>query len=189
MNRRDILQTVALIMGGSLVSPTLAGILTKADTSVDTKKTLIFDAYQENFLADLADLIIPTTDTPGAKAAGVGPFINKMLSDCYALKEQNIFKKGLLKIDQEAKKAFGKPFLEISISQKTALLKIAEAEALDNTQAGNKEPQFFRLLKEITLLGYFTSEIGCTQALAYEWVPGRYSGCITLEKGQKPWAT
>jgi hypothetical protein len=180
---------VAVMMGGTLASPALAGMLDGQTKPLGQPSTLFFDPAKENLLAEIAEVIIPTTDTPGAKAAGVGPFINLMISDCYTPADQAIFAKGLIKIERDAKAAFGKPFAELSLEQKTALLKIAEADAIDNQKAGIKEPQFFRMAKELTLLGYFTSEIGCTQALAYEWIPGRYDGCVTLKTGQKPWAT
>ena len=173
MNRRDVLQMVAVMMGGTLASPVLAGMLEGKTQILGQKASLFFDPTQENLLAEIADVIIPTTDTPGAKAAGVGPFINLMISDCYTPADQAIFKKGLNKLERDSKAAFGKSFAEATLEQKTALLKIAEVDAVDNQKAGIKEPQFFRMVKELTLLGYFTSEIGCTQTLAYEWIPGR----------------
>lgn len=186
MNRRDVLQSVAMMMGGLVLSPSLVNAL---DAPQRTSGKLLFGAADQDLLAEIAEVIIPTTDTPGAKAAGVGPFINTMISDCYAEADQKAFRKGLARLERDCKAAFGKSFVEASNDQRTALLKIAEADAMENIKAGDKTPQFFRMVKELTLFGYFTSEIGCTQALAYEWVPGRYEGCVPLKPGQKAWAT
>jgi hypothetical protein len=125
-------------------------------------------------------VIIPTTDTPGAKAAGVGPFIVKMIADCYKKEDQDAFKSGLQAFEGGCKENFGKSFVDCNNEQRTAALTAAEA---------NKDSKFFRTMKELTVFGYFTSEIGCTQALRYEPVPGRYDGAYPYKKGDKAWAT
>jgi hypothetical protein len=49
-------------------------------------------------------------------------------------------------------------------------------------------PHYFRMMKELALLGYFTSEIGCTQAQRYEESPGRWEPCTPYTKGEPAWA-
>lgn len=192
MNRRDALQMVAVMMGGMLTTPALADMLSNPRNLGQTPGSmpLVFSAEQEALIAEIADVIIPTTsDSGGAKAAGVGPFINTMVSDCYPKDYQDRFKAGLAKIDRECKAAFGKSFVQANNDQRTVVLKIEESNAYADRQAGVKEQAFWFMIKELTMFGYFTSEIGCTKALAYEWVPGRFEGCVDLKPGQKAWAT
>ena len=103
--------------------------------------------------------------------------------------------------------AYGKAFVQLDPAQRIEIVRKLEAEAKQQkaemaAQAQNASGQadlqvpkakqnfspFFTILKDLTLTGYFTSEIGCTQALEYVAVPGRYDGCVPLKAGQKAWA-
>lgn len=198
MKRRDALGRVALLMGGTLSAPTMLAFLEgcKSATESSSALTFPFSADRKALVSEVAEIIIPKTDTPGAKDAKVGEFIEKMLKDCYAAKDQESFNKGLSELEK-------KDFLKSKPEEQTALLKEMEAAAKDEmakageekkkyTEAGKEYTDagvpFFRLVKELTLLGYFTSEPGATQALEYVAVPGRYDGCIDLKPGQKNWA-
>lgn len=198
MNRRDALERVALMMGGVVSAPTILAFLegcTPGEKS-GTQQFTGFQADQLSLVSEVAETILPATDTPGAKDAKVGEFIEVMLKDCYYPKDQNSFLSGLEELSK-------KGFMKASPDERVKLLTEAEDHsyqfkeetALKRKQA--KENQqvfdepgvpFFSLMKELTLLGYFTSEPGATQALDYLPVPGRYEGCITLESGQKTWA-
>ncbi len=198
MNRRDALSRVALLMGGTLTAPTMIAFLNGCKTTNETATAanFAFSADQLNLVSEIAEIIIPKTDTPGAKDAKVGEFVQVMLKDCYYEKDQKSFMAGLEKLNE-------KDFLKATPEEQTALLTAAETEAADELkkigeergkakEAGKtfEEPgvPFFRLMKELTLLGYFTSEQGAQQALEYVQVPGRYDGCIDLKPGQKAWA-
>jgi hypothetical protein len=163
---------------------------------------------QRALVAEIAEHIIPKTTTPGAKEAGVGPFIELMLKDCYKAQEQQNFLEGLADVDAKATKAHGKNFLQTSLAEQVALLKMVEKETIELMKSANvqqvkvgdnvdkevisskklKGTPFWRLMKELTLFGYFTSEQGATQALDYVPIPGRYEGCIPLKPGQKAYA-
>ena len=134
---------------------------------------------QDDVLSEMADTIIPTTDTPGAKAAGVPDFIKKMLADCYEKKDSDAVKEGLDKLEADAVAKYGKGFSKITNEERIAMLKEVEAT----------KSAFWRIMKDLTVTGYFTSEIGCTQALRYEQVPGKYIGDLPYKKGDKAWAT
>jgi Gluconate 2-dehydrogenase subunit 3 len=200
-------------MGGVLSAPTMIAMLEgcKSNTATETVNTAFgFAADQKNLVAEIAEMIIPKTATPGAKDAGVGPFIEMMLKDCYKPAQQEHFMKGLADVEEASKKANGKAFVEATQEQKTAILKQFEQSAKDEAKKNEevkkvtdaetgltKETKgkqdapptpFFRLMKELTLLGYFTSEQGAKNALAYVQVPGKYVGCVKMEKGQKTWA-
>ncbi|MFT4031284.1 MAG: gluconate 2-dehydrogenase subunit 3 family protein [Siphonobacter sp.] len=191
MKRREALQWVGVMMGGMLATPALADIVEGRKALPTNAAALpIFDQPTEALLAEIADVIIPTTpDSPGAKAAGVAPFINTLVTDCYPKEYQTRLLSGLARVDRETKAVYGKSFAEASNDQKTSILKLEEANAYADRKAGSKEQSFWFIVKELTLFGYFTSEIGATQALSYEYVPSRYEGCIPLKPGQKAWAT
>jgi hypothetical protein len=135
-------------------------------------------AAQRELLADAANVIIPDTETPGAKAAGVENFIIRVLRDCYPWEEQKEFYGALDRLDAEGKALNGKGFATLDPVAKADVLK----------QAMKTEKSFFSLLKQLTVAGYFTSEIGATKALEYLPIPGRFEGDIPLAAGQKVWA-
>jgi hypothetical protein len=198
MNRRDALGRVALLMGGTLSAPTLLAFLGGCKSANDTLTATIFpfSAERKDLVSEIAEIILPETDTPGAKQARVGEFIEKMLMDCYAAKDQDSFLTGLKEVEE-------KKFLKAAPAQRIAILKQMEgaaktagAEAAEEKKkdslAGKEHAEkgvpFFRLMKELTLMGYFTSEPGATLALDYLPVPGRYDGCMDLKPGQRSWA-
>jgi hypothetical protein len=151
----------------------------------------ILTADQIAFLDEVAETIIPTTDTPGAKAAKVGAFMNTMVTDCYEEKDQKIFMDGMAKIDESSKKSNGNSFIKSTAEQRTALLNELNKELKKYNESKKEEDpiHYFGMMKQLTLLGYFTSEIGATQALRYIAIPGKYEGCVPYKKGDKAWAT
>jgi len=187
MNRRDAIGRVALIMGGTLIGAEflLSGCKPKAATLEN-----LFDNDHVAFLNEVADTILPDTKTPGAKAAKVGDFIAVMVRDCYETADQDIFLKGLGQIDEASNKKFSKKFLDLDASQRTAVLTDLDKEqqAYTKTKKPKDPNHYFRMIKELTLLGYFTSGIGCKQALRYVEVPGHYDGNLPYKKGDKAWA-
>lgn len=189
MNRREALERVALVLGGTVIGG--AAFLQGCKTG--DSKAAGFSLTQEQiaFLDEVAETIIPTTNTPGAKAAKVGAFMNVMVTDCYEPKDQKIFTEGIALIDESSKALFGKTFMEISPEQRTRLLNQVnkELKAYNDTKQEKDPNHYFGMMKQLTLLGYFTSEVGATQALRYVAVPGKYEGCIPYAKGDKAWAS
>jgi hypothetical protein len=175
MNRREAVQRISLLMGGALSAPAMAGILGQ---KTNLGESVQVTAQQEALLAEVADVIIPTTSTPGAKAAGAEKFVVRVMRDCYPMDDQKKFYNGLAKLDSDSKSAYGKGFASLSNDQKIDMVK----------KLTTSDQTFFRRLKELVVTGYFTSEIGATQALEYVEVPGRLEACIPYKKGQKAWA-
>jgi hypothetical protein len=142
------------------------------------------------FLDDVADTILPETSTPGARAAGVGPFMALMVTDTYDEEEQRIFRGGLRTLDDECRALNGVPFASATPPQRLALLERLDREQFDYTNARRPgdPPHYFRMIKELTLLGYFTSEIGYTQAMRYVETPRRFDPCVPYSPGDKLWA-
>jgi hypothetical protein len=189
MNRRDALSRVALILGGTVVG---ANVFLEGCKPADKKAGSLTEFTPEEvaYLDEIAETIIPATDTPGAKAAKVGAFMTVMVKDCYEEKDQKTFRDGMDKINNAADKKFDKEFMELTPQQRHQLLVEIDNEQKDFSKNRKKDDpnHYFRLMKELTLLGYFTSEPGCTQALRYVESPGKYEGCIPYKKGEKAWA-
>jgi len=163
------------MMGGMLSAPTLAGAMGRI---TNTGPSVVVTAEQETLLAEVADVIIPTTSTPGAKAAGVEKFIVRVMRDCYPKSDQDSFYAGLAKLDANSKSKFDKGFMALDGTQKNEMVK----------QIMTDDKPFFLRMKELTTTGYFTSEIGATKALEYLPVPGQFNGCMPMKPGQKAWA-
>ncbi|WP_288882536.1 gluconate 2-dehydrogenase subunit 3 family protein [Pedobacter panaciterrae] len=223
MDRREAVRNMAFLMGGALSATTIGVFLDSCNSPSTKTNGKLFDDNQLKLITEVADIIIPTTSSPGAKAAGVGPFIALMVKDCYPEDAQKAFVKGLDALEEQSKDQFKKSFLEISPAERTQLLsklreetiaatkaeqdkqKEADAQKTDPDKAKSQtenagfasilpkdkpktEPRFFSIIRDLTLLGYFTSEIGATKAMAYIDIPGRYDGCVDLKPGQKVWA-
>lgn len=206
MDRREAVRYISLLLGGTAIVGSNA-FLTGCKTQ--TGKTTEFSADDIAYLDEIADTILPPTSTPGAKAAKVGQFMTVMVNDCYEEGDQKAFRDGMDKLNEASKKKYGSSFLAISPQQKNDLLVSLDKEAKDyqkkvnefnqnenkkqteETAKGNKyvkqhmSPHYFTLMKQLTLLGYFTSKIGYTQARRYTPVPGRFDGCIPYKKGDK----
>ena len=175
MNRREAIQKVTLVLGGVIAAPLMAGAMGQV---TNFGKSVVVSAEQEALLAEVADVIIPTTKSPGAKAAGVEKFIVRVMRDCYEKPEQEKFYAGLAKLDADSQAKFGKGFAGLDLDQKNAMVK---QSTVDNKA-------FFLAMKGLTVTGYFTSEVGATQALEYLPIPGRFDGCMPIKAGQKTWA-
>jgi gluconate 2-dehydrogenase gamma chain len=193
IDRREALRKTALLMGAAVSASAIAGILNGCKATPDLNyKPVFFTEEQARLVSELAEIILPKTDTPGAKELGVPNFIDKVVSQCYSKEDQDRFIVGLTAFDEEAKKTYGDSFVyakpedQIILIKKT--LETAIAEKKENPTA--KRP-FILMAKELTMLGYFSSETGSTKVLQYEPVPGSYKGCIPLsEAGNgKTWAT
>lgn len=189
MNRREALARVAWIMGGAVVGANLflEGCTREAAKNVES----LFEPATVDLLGDIADTILPPTSSPGAKEAGVGAFIPVMVKDCYAQDDQKTFVDGLAKLEDAAKEKFGRKFQELDLNERTELLAAIDKQAKDHqrNKTGEDPNHYFHLFKQLTLLGFFTSELGATKALRYVQVPGRYDGDYPYKKGDKAWAT
>lgn len=182
MTRRDALTRIAYLMGGTLIAtePFLSGTRLSG-------KPLASAGFTKDDLAlmdEIGETIIPTTDTPGAKATAIGAFMAMMVADCYDDAHQTLFQVGLKKIDETCRQRFEKTFRQATPAQRTELLNALDVEQKDlqRKKAKDELPHYFRLIKELTLVGYFTSEIGASQTLQYSEVPGRLDGNVPYKK-------
>ena len=193
MNRREAIERTALLLGYAVSGPAMMGILKGCKAAPELNyKPVFLTVDQARLVGEIAEVIIPKTDTPGAKDVGVPSFIDLILKDAYAKADQDRFLKGLQEFEEETKKAYGDSFIDLDPEkQKEMVKKIHDpAIAMAKTPEGRKEAKpFILIMKELTLLGFFTSEPGATKVLQYEPVPGAYHGCLPLTEVGKTWAT
>jgi hypothetical protein len=198
MNRREALSRVALLMGGVLSGPTLMAFKLPTATKA-ASSSISLTASQQSILSLVAEHILPKTNTPGAIDAGVPAFIQKMINDCYKSPDQTSFVAGLQSLEAQgfaAKSSAEQVQILSKLEAETAELMKArnvkqvkvgdneDKEAMDTTPQG---VPFWRLTKELTLLGYFTSEVGVNASFVYEPIPGKFTP-TKLKPGQKAYA-
>ena len=187
LTRREAIRRVSALLGGAALIGQSAWL---AGCTAPRSSANVFTDSDVALLDEIADTILPDTKTPGAKAAGVGAFIAVMVRDTYEPSEQRLFVDGLATLEDESRAQNGGGFMASSPEQRVALLERLDREAIEYMRRPGAEgrPHYFRLMKELTLLGYFTSEIGCTVAQRYAEVPGRFDPCVTYTAGDKAWA-
>lgn len=206
MERREAVKYISILLGGAVIGADafLSGCKTKTGSTTD------WTTEDVAYLNEIAETILPRTSTPGAKDANVGQFMTVMVNDCYEEADQKAFREGLDKLNDASDKKFGKNFMSITPQQRTELLTEIDREAKDYQKKvgefnnaenkkekdeiakGNKNyvkqhmaPHYFTIMKQLTLLGFFTSQEGMTKAVRYLPVPGRYEGCVPYKKGDK----
>ncbi|MFL5771664.1 MAG: gluconate 2-dehydrogenase subunit 3 family protein [Flavisolibacter sp.] len=206
MERREAVKYISILLGGTVIGADafLTGCKTK------TGKRTSFSQDDIAYLNEIGETILPQTATPGAKAANVGAFMTVMVNDCYEEGDQRAFMDGMDKLNDASNKKFKDDFMKITPQQRHDLLVDLDKESKDyqkdvnkfnseeskketeETRKGNlkykkqyKSSHYFTMMKQLTLLGYFTSEVGLTKAVRYVPVPGRFDGCIPYKKGDK----
>ncbi len=201
MNRRNAITQLSLILGGTLSLPTVQamGRFEKGNGFSNVPTAFALTREQRSLLSEVAEQIIPKTDTPGAIEAGVPAFVEMMLRDCYKAPEQASFLEGMAQLQQQN-------FLSQNDVQKVEMLRKLEADTkqqmkayqVKQTKMGDNEDKevmkaqlrglpFWRLMKELTLLGYFTSEKGLNANFEYVPTPGKFE-LIKIKPGQKLYA-
>jgi hypothetical protein len=237
MSRREVVRRVGALLGGlTLVGGSaLLTACEKERPKAPPVRSPIgeFTVQDIDLLDEIADTILPTTKTPGAKAAQTGAFMALMVTDTYKPSDQQVFRAGMRTLDETCRKTNGVTFMAATPAQRLALLETLDREQKaygearsaagkargkpDTTKAeaakterflpgqqkevaagadvgqasaitADTPTHYFRMMKELALLGYFTSEIGCTQALRYIESPGRYDPCAPYQKGERAWA-
>jgi hypothetical protein len=208
LTRREAVQRVAALLGGSALAGgdrLFALSFEPADIErVMAQGSAAMSAADVALLDEIAETILPETSTPGAKAARVGAFMALMVSEAYDERSRQVFQQGLRQLDEACRQAHASPFMQASAAQRLSVV-----EALDREQHAVMEDRapkrrvrapgaapesdepahYFRLMKELTLLGYFTSEIGCTRAMRYIESPGRFDPNAAHSPGDRSWAS
>ncbi len=190
LTRREALHQLSLLVGGALSAPVMSAILSgyRAGPPSPDWMPQTLTAHQSELLELLVDGIIPPTDTPGAKDAGVPAFIDKLLEDWVDPDERDRFRAGLATVDDLTRQAHGAAFREATPAQRNALLARLDEEAVQARRDDVEPLPFFATLKEWTLVGYYTSEVGATQELRWLAAPGRYEADVPFEQVGRTWA-
>ena len=175
LDRRDLLAGAAALFGAELVAPLAKALAEELPASAPATgfaaSHTVLTADQRSLVAAISERIIPTTDTPGAIAAGVPAYIEMMLADWYEPTDRNEFMTGLGVLEGHARVQFNRPFAGLAPEEQDLVLTQAMTGRVSGL-AGN----FFEHCRQLTVLGYYTSEVGCKQERVYLPVPGRYDG-------------
>lgn len=188
IDRKEALKRTALLIGGAVFAPNALGVLQgcTAQPGVDWEPEL-FSNEQARLTSSLADVIIPKDEYPSASEAGVPAFIESMINDVYTEEQRNEFLDGLDAFAEKSRLELGGEYYESSEEDRYQLTYNENQDLLELER--EEDVPFFLRFKELTILGYFTSEVGATEVLRYEPVPGVYNGCIPFEQVGKTWAT
>jgi Gluconate 2-dehydrogenase subunit 3 len=187
MNRRQLIKHIALLTGSAVAG---GEFFLSGCKSSDKSSVGFFTEKDISFFDEIAETILPKTNTPGAKEAEVGKFMTFYSTDCYDELQRKALKDGISKLNEASEKLYKVSFMEATAPQRQTLLTATDAEAKKYNDNRSKEspPHYFTLMKQLTLLGFFTSKPGVTQVLRYVPVPGKYEGCIEYKEGETSWA-
>ena len=181
MNRREALQRVALLLGGAISAPAIQAALSDWRPGPHYTPTTL-TPEQFDLVASLADLIIPATETPGARGVGVPEFIDLLLTESYLPQVRDRFLAGLSAFAEQFRQKYHKPFLQGKPEQQAEMLTELDREAVAARLSGAADLPFFGMMKELTLIGYYTSVVGANDELQFQPATNRFDGCIPLER-------
>jgi hypothetical protein len=197
IDRREAIRYVSALLGGvAFTGGARLFAAIESDGAATPRTAGDFTAEHVAFLDEIAETILPATKTPGAKAAKVGAFMALMVTDAYGPEEQTVFRDGMRRVDSAMREQAHVSFMKATPEQRLALLveldgeakRVMDARAAKADDDKTQPPHFFRMMKQLALLGYFTSEIGCVQAQRYVETPGRFDPCVPYSPGEPSWA-
>ncbi len=192
MERRDILKLLASAAAFPALSQDSVAFFQDVHSQIAKSAGLkTLNPHQDATVTTIAELIIPQTETPGAKAVKVNEFIDLILTEWYDEATTARFLKGLSDVDSRSQKLFGKKFVACPAGQQNQLLKVLDEEAMlsRKQEAASKNKSqtpalapmnFFGMIKKLTLIGYYTSEAGFQDELHRSIIPATHSGCAPL---------
>ena len=174
MNRRTVIKNFLVFSAGAALIPSCMHEESKSSILL---KNIKIDGDQEKMMAELAETIIPKTNTPGAKDLSSHLFVLMMVDDCYTKADQEKFMNGMEQFEAFAKKNYGNPFLKCTPAQKTELLKKLE----DKKDVTDEITAFYSTTKRLTIQSFTSSKYFLTNVQVYEMIPGRFHGCVPVK--------
>ncbi len=189
MTRRQLLQRIAVLVGGAVSPSVVRAALGQGRplANVDDWRPRTLTTHQNRAVTTIAELIIPATDTPGATAARVNEFIDLLLTEWVDDDERERFLTGLADLDAGSVAEHQRPFLELQQAEQMAMLEPLDVAAVEARIAGAipgsahiEGLPFFGMMKEMTLVGYYTSKVGMRQELGYRGFTGTYESCMVM---------
>ena len=188
MDRRELLKMIASATGVAMIGMP-AFVLGQAPVA---QAAAGFTAEEVALLDEIAEAIIPRTDTPGAKDAEAGAFMARFVSNCYSPEDRAAFRAGLVDLDQHA----GGSFMALPATDRLQLLTGLDRKAGEQARAARVNADgaesglhWFTMIKQLVIFSFFTSRVGATEVLRYDPVPGHYDGDLPYEPGTPAWAT
>jgi hypothetical protein len=188
MERRDVLKLLGSATALSAFPLEALTLIEQASAQGTALRTL--DPHQNATVTTIAELIIPATDTPGAKDAKVNEFIDLLLTEWFDPAETKQFLAGLTEVDACSKQKFSVAFIDSTPAQQKDVLKQLDLAAMDFAIAQKKAMRadaapppmnFFYQMKKLTLAGYYPSQIGFSQELGKTIIPPGHAGCAPIE--------
>ena len=204
MNRREFLECAAILVAGTSLSQVAFSLSQEQRVYLATAPSYIardpafLSAQQKKTLVMLTETIMPRTDTPGAIDAGVPRFVELMVFEWLTDDERAIFLAGLNDLMSSVQAEYGVAYEQLKAPQRVAVLEALEAAASDSSwyDMGSaamrdfiSDAPFICQLKELTIWGFFTSEVGSRQVLRYEAMPMEFDGHRKLDDDDSSWAT
>jgi gluconate 2-dehydrogenase gamma chain len=187
MDRRQTLKGLGALAGASLAGTSLLAEFFRVSAAIRDDGAAwapkLLTPAQAALLPELVEVVIPRTDTPGAKDALVHVFVDLFVKDCYPQARREVFLQGFADVEAASRAKYGRDFLALAADERLALLTALERDSFQKNEPPEKS--FVRSLKSMTMLGYFSSKSGATQAADYVQSPGPYRGCVALKPGQK----
>ncbi len=189
MHRRQALRLLASAAALPLLSREAFSLFQEVHDQLPAQTVLkTLNPHQNDTVTTIAEIIIPQTNTPGAKAARVNEFIDLILTDWYDEEEKSTFMTGLANVDVRTRELHGKDFIQCGEKQQIEILGALDDDMASRAEDARRrrthppEKNFFFMMKQLTLVGYYTSQIGFEQELHGEIIPSRHAGCAPLEE-------
>jgi len=203
MNRRDFLQCAAILVSGTAVgrwgfalSEEQRAYLAAAP-NYNARPVNYLEPEQRRIVAAMAETIIPRTETPGAIDAGVPAYLERMMAEWLNEQEREVFAAGLADMETRIPREYGRAFHELEPGEQRAIMEALEQAASDSPwyDPGNNihsdylsDAPFICQFKELTIWGFFTSEVGGTQVLRHNPMPMYFDGEIPLSPDESTWS-
>jgi hypothetical protein len=204
LDRREVIRRLAAVAAGSgflTLEPSelLAALgephAHRGAPAKSRHRFAVLTPHQRQTVVELAEMIIPTTDTPGAKDAGIDEFADILLAEWFNEGERNAFMEGLLGVDAAATQKFGKTFLASTAAQRTEQITamadewkaMREARLAWRRESGSPQPAdhrrtFFHQFRSLTVSGFYSSEAGYTKERKASLIPGIYKPCMPVSE-------
>ena len=195
LDRREFLKRAALVVGGGLSASCVGAVEDWTPGTPMAPETAVLSTTERALLEAIVDRILPRTATPGALDAGVPDFVEFVLERGYSDEERAAYREGLAAVEAHAHASHGTSLLSLGAADQDALLtgielaEFAAAAGAGPDLFGGLDPSkpFFAATKELTLVGYYTSEVGIGAERTYSHWPGHFDGAVAWQPGQKPW--
>jgi len=206
MNRRQALKGLGLSVGYAVAAPTIIGVLQSCSEKGETWTTVFLREDEKEMVSYLVDIILPTTDTPGGADVNLPQFVDLMCNDTLISSDQEFFHQGSALFSEAYKEKFGRiikkgnkdevqqlfaSYFDVSKAEQdqVKMLQSKRFEDLEESERNNyKLYKFLLTVRELSLIGYFSSEKIGTEVLSFDPIPGPYKPCIPVSEVGNAWS-